>query len=138
MTSDFSTPDLIGYLLKYVVHTGSSGADKLLKNISGHVLNAENDGQNQLIQEWQTYHMGRRVEKLWGRLFKCMTTRCTHIELLNSLDSDSFLMSLRRFIARRGCPYKLLSDGGTNFKGVDGELSDAFAATNPYLIEQRS
>lgn len=82
--------------------------------------------------------LGRRVEKRWGILFKCMTTRCNHIELLNSLDSDSFLMSLRRFIARRGHPYELLSDCGTNFKGGDKELRDAFAAMNPHLKEQLS
>ena len=85
-----------------------------------------------------TVKVGRRVEKRWGILFKCMTTRCSHIEILNGLDSDSFLMSLRRFVARRGRPYELLSDCGTNFKGGDRELRDAFATMNPHLREQLS
>ncbi|KAL1255444.1 hypothetical protein QQF64_013505 [Cirrhinus molitorella] len=60
---------------------------------------------------------GRRNEKRWGILFKCLTTRAVHIEVLTSLDTDSFLMSLKRFISRRGKPAELLSDQGTNFKG---------------------
>jgi len=82
--------------------------------------------------------LGRRVEKRLGILFKCMITRCTHIELLASLNSDSFLMSLRRFIAHGGCPYELLSDCGTNFKGGDRELRDAFTAMDSNLREQLS
>ncbi|XP_028456271.1 chromobox protein homolog 1a [Perca flavescens] len=42
----------------------------------------------------------------------------------------------RRFVARRGRPYELLSDSGTNFKGGDRELRDAFATMNPHLREQ--
>ncbi len=44
--------------------------------------------------------IGRRNEKRRGILFKCITTRAVHIDLLASIDSDSFLMSLRRFIAQ--------------------------------------
>ncbi|KAL0186159.1 hypothetical protein M9458_017829, partial [Cirrhinus mrigala] len=60
--------------------------------------------------------VGRQNEKRWGIIFKCMTTRAVHIDLLASLDRDSFLMALRRFIARRGKPFEILSDQGTNFK----------------------
>lgn len=35
----------------------------------------------------------RRQEKRWGILFKCLTIHCVHMELLASLDADSFLMS---------------------------------------------
>ncbi|KAI2646455.1 Polyprotein P3 [Labeo rohita] len=77
--------------------------------------------------------IGRRNEKRWGIVFKCMTTRATHLDLLTSLDSDSFLMALRRFIARRGKPYELLCDQGTNFKGGERELNDAFAALQDEL-----
>lgn len=77
--------------------------------------------------------IGRRNEKRWGILFKCLTTRAVHIDLLASIDSDSFLMSLRRFIARRGKPYELLSDQGTNFKGGERELKESFAALHEEL-----
>ncbi len=77
--------------------------------------------------------IGCRNEKRWGILFKCLTTRAVHIDLLASIDSDSFLMSLRRFIARRGKPYELLSDQGTNFKGGERELKESFAALHEQL-----
>ncbi|XP_052445918.1 uncharacterized protein LOC127987587 [Carassius gibelio] len=77
--------------------------------------------------------IGRRNEKRWGILFKCLTTRAVHIDLLMSIDSDSFLMALRRFIARRGKPNELLSDQGTNFKGGERELNESFAALHEEL-----
>lgn len=80
--------------------------------------------------------IGRRTEKRWGTIFKCLTTRAVHIELLNSLDVDAFLLALRRFIARRGRPKEILSDCGTNFPGAERELSEALAAMEPQLQEQ--
>jgi len=83
-----------------------------------------------------TIKIGRRREKRWGIIYKCLTTRCVHLDLLPSLDSDSFLMSLRRFIARRGKPYELWSDRGTNFKGGHKELQTAFENMEPELKRQ--
>ena len=71
---------------------------------------------------------GRGTEKRWGIVYKCMTTRAVHIELLQSMSADSFLMSFRRFQARRGTPATLLSDHGTNFKGGESELRESFEA----------
>ncbi|KAK7880770.1 hypothetical protein WMY93_032583 [Mugilogobius chulae] len=82
--------------------------------------------------------VGRRTEKRWGILYKCLTTRAIHLDLLPNMDADSFLMSLRRFIARRGKPYELLSDQGTNFKGGSRELREAFLALEPTVKEQLS
>ncbi|KAE8288370.1 hypothetical protein D5F01_LYC12239 [Larimichthys crocea] len=83
-----------------------------------------------------TVKIGRRTEKRWGIVFKCMTTRCVHLDLLESLDTDAFLMSLRRFISRRGKPFELLSDNGTNFTGGARELREAFESMGPQLKEQ--
>nr|XP_021334729.1 uncharacterized protein LOC101884915 [Danio rerio] len=77
--------------------------------------------------------IGRRNEKRWGIIFKCLTTRAVYIDLLASIDSDSFLMALRRFIARRGKPYELLSDQGTNFKGGERELKESLGALHSEL-----
>ncbi|KAI4889360.1 hypothetical protein NFI96_010288 [Prochilodus magdalenae] len=70
--------------------------------------------------------IGRRTEKRWGIIFKCLTTHL--LDLLARMDTDAFLMALRRFSARRGKPDKLLSDQGTNFQGGSLELKEAFNA----------
>lgn len=80
--------------------------------------------------------VGRRQEKRWGILFKCLTTRCIHIDLLSGLDTDSFLMSFRRFVARRGTPFEVHSDHGTNFVGGERELQQAFNNLSPALQDQ--
>lgn len=58
--------------------------------------------------------LGRWVEKRWGIIFKCLTTRCLHLDLLEKMDAEAFLMALRRFISRRGKPFEILADRGTN------------------------
>ncbi|XP_027861387.1 uncharacterized protein LOC114137071 [Xiphophorus couchianus] len=80
--------------------------------------------------------VGRRIEKRWGLLFKCLTTRAIHIEVLSSLTSDSFLMALRRFVSRRGKPTEILCDQGTNFRGGEKELQESFNALHPSLQSQ--
>lgn len=83
-----------------------------------------------------TVKVGRRSEKRWGVIFKCLTTRCVHLDLLNSIDADAFLLALRRFIARQGTPFEILSDQGTNFRGAARELEEAFAGMMPQLQEE--
>lgn len=80
--------------------------------------------------------IGRRMEKRWGIILKCMTTRAVHLDLLSSIDTDSFLMALRRFVARRGKPFELLSDRGTNFRGGEHELQETFSSLQPDLQAQ--
>lgn len=80
--------------------------------------------------------IGRRNEKRWEILFKCLTTRAVHIDLLTSIDTDSFLMTFRRFIARRGKPAEVYSDQGTNFKGGEKKLQQAFSKMCPNLQQQ--
>ncbi len=67
---------------------------------------------------------GRARVKRYGCLFTCLAIRAIHIEVLHSLEADSFLNGLYRFIARRGTPKRLRSDNGTNFVGASKELAD--------------
>lgn len=70
-----------------------------------------------------TVSIGRRREKRWGALFTCMTTRAIHVELAHTLSTDSAIMALRRFAARRGTPSYVYCDNGTNFRGMSAELA---------------
>ncbi len=70
-------------------------------------------------------NIGIQREKWWGIIFKCLTARCVHLDLLTSIDTDSFLMDLRKFVVCRGKPCKLFSDQGTNFHGGEKELQEA-------------
>ena len=65
---------------------------------------------------------GKPQQKRWICLFTCLSTRAIHLELCFSMDQDSFLNALARFIGRRGTPESIVSDNGTNFKGADNEM----------------
>ena len=60
---------------------------------------------------------GRRELKRYGTLFTCLASRAIHIETANSLDTDSFINALRRFISRWGPVLELRCDNGRNFVG---------------------
>lgn len=60
--------------------------------------------------------------KRWAVLFTCMSTRAIHIEVLESMDSSSFINALRRFFSVRGPAKQIRSDCGTNFVGACKEL----------------
>ena len=63
--------------------------------------------------------------KRYGVIFTCLTTRAVHLELSKDMTTDSFLMTLRQFIARRGEPDIIWCDNGSNFVGVGKELMQA-------------
>ena len=67
----------------------------------------------------------RKELKRYGVLFTCLSSRAVHLESANSLETDSFLNALRRFIARRGPVRVLRSDHGTNLTGAEAELRQA-------------
>ena len=48
------------------------------------------------------------------------------MEVLAAMKTDSFIMALRRMIARRGNIRSMRSDNGTNFVGTENELKRAF------------
>ena len=55
-------------------------------------------------------------------IFVWMSIWVVHIEVAESLDSDSYINAVQRFINQRGCPSLIVSDCGTNCKGVVNEL----------------
>ena len=69
----------------------------------------------------------RSYAKRYGCLFTCLSSRKIHLEVLNAMTTDSFLMGFDRFRSRRGQVDHLYSDNGTNFvaaaKALDKQLA---------------
>lgn len=79
---------------------------------------------------------GRSQTKRYGVVFTCLTMRAIHIEVAHSLDTDSFINSMRRFIARRGKPELVRSDNGGNFVRGEKELRSAIDGWNQEAISE--
>ena len=80
---------------------------------------------------------GRKELKRYGVLFTCMASRAIHLEISNTLETDSFINALRRFISRRGPIRQLRSDQGTNFMGARRELKQALAEMDQQKIKTK-
>lgn len=69
-------------------------------------------------------NVGRSIAKRWAVLFTCLTVRAVYMEVAHSLSSQSCIMAIRRFIARRGAPAEVYTDNGTNFIGASRQLAE--------------
>lgn len=78
--------------------------------------------------------MGRRSERRFVLLVTCLSTRAVHLEVTSSLDTDSFLLALRRFMARRGCPSVIHCDNWKSFKRGERELRESLQNWNEQQI----
>ncbi|XP_071943813.1 uncharacterized protein [Antedon mediterranea] len=72
--------------------------------------------------------------KRYGCIFTCLATRAIHLEVSHSLDTDSFINALQRFITRRGEPAEIRSDNGTNLVGAQLQLKQALKGWNQHKI----
>ncbi|XP_045034629.1 uncharacterized protein LOC116930576 [Daphnia magna] len=66
-----------------------------------------------------------KTTKRWSVLYTCLVTRAVFLELVPSLSSTDFLLSLRKFVAMYRSPEVVHSDNGTNFVGAERELREA-------------
>ena len=79
---------------------------------------------------------GRSSVKRYGCLFTCLVVRAVHIEVVHSLDTDSFINAVRRFINLRGSPSTIYSDNGSNFTAGERELRESLEDWNQQSIEK--
>ena len=61
-------------------------------------------------------------EKVWVCLFTCCIVRAVHLDLVPDLTTEAFLRCLKRFIARRGLPSRMLSDNGRTFEAAATQI----------------
>ena len=74
------------------------------------------------------------IPKRYGATFTYLASRAFHIELAGDLSTDSFILTLRRFTARRSNPQTITRDNGTNFVGAQRELSDEIQKLDQHKI----
>ena len=72
------------------------------------------------------------MKKVYVALFTCGVTRAIHLELVEDLNTISFVNCLRRFCSRRGTPRLINSDNAKTFKAAD-KLLDKLATDHTFL-----
>ena len=82
-----------------------------------------------------TTKCGRKNHKRYGCIFTCLTTRAVHIEILDSVDTSSFVSALQRFISHRGHPSTISCDNGTNFIVEERELREVLSEWDQRTID---
>lgn len=78
----------------------------------------------------------RSLIKRYGVLFTCMAGRAMHLEMAHTMDTDSCLNALRRFVCRRSHVIHIRSDNGANLVGAKKELEKAISGWNYSKIEK--
>ena len=68
--------------------------------------------------------------KQYWVLFTCFASRGVHIEVTCTMETDSFIQALRRFMARRGKVGSIRSDNETNFVGTANKLRKTLVKMN--------
>ncbi|KAK7590682.1 hypothetical protein V9T40_002295 [Parthenolecanium corni] len=90
----------------------------------------------------------RRIEsgekgKAWVLLFTCLRTRAIHLEPMWDMTTQEFLLSFRKFVARRNVPRDILTDNAPQFHVINGRFSAIWQtlekdpATAEYFAERQ-
>ena len=88
-----------------------------------------------------TVKQRRSTVKRYGAMFTCIASRAVHIEVTFSLDTDSFILALRRLGAQRGNIRSIYSYNGSNFIDAEQELKKVYMEMDDrkiqsFLLEQ--
>ena len=80
---------------------------------------------------------GRVEAKAYIVLYSCSLCRALYLDLVPSLETQEFIMSFKKLIARKGRPLKVYSDNGSTFVGAAGWLEKALSDEkfNNFLAE---
>ena len=64
--------------------------------------------------------------KVYIAIYTCGMSRAVHLDIVPDLTAETFLLSFRRFTARRGVPLEVKSDNGKTFKSAAKSLQALF------------
>ena len=80
---------------------------------------------------------GRAKGKAYIVLYACSLSRALYLDLVPSLETREFILSLKKLIARKGRPQKIYSDNGSTFVGAARWLRKAMCdeKLNKFLAE---
>ena len=62
------------------------------------------------------------MHKAYVVIFTCASSRSVILDLVEDNSSKTFMNSINKFIAKRCCSKKIISDNGTAFKSQDSQL----------------
>ena len=68
-------------------------------------------------------------QKVWVCLYTCLAVRAIHMELMQDMSAEQFLLGFRRFVARWGKPKQIVSDNGSQFKLASDVLEKVWKST---------
>ena len=66
-------------------------------------------------------HGGEEI-KVYLCLFTCATTRALHLEIVQDLSTETFLLAFRKFAARRSLPTIMVSDNASTYLSAADEI----------------
>lgn len=67
---------------------------------------------------------GCKLIKAYICVFICFSTKAIHLEFVDDLTTESFMLALRRFIGRRSILKHIYSDNGKTFVGCKSQLKE--------------
>jgi hypothetical protein len=65
----------------------------------------------------------RSTGKAWGVIFVCTSTSLAHVEIAETYSTESFKMTVRRFMALHGAPKRFQSDQRTQLVAASKQLA---------------
>ena len=77
---------------------------------------------------------GKKVKR-WVVLYTCASSRSVILDIVEAMDTDTFIRSLRRFVARRGLPLEIWSDNHATLKRANKELTTLWKMMDKKKIE---
>ena len=79
---------------------------------------------------------GRKILTRYFAIFTCFSLRAVHLEVTRKLDTDSFVLALRRFLSTRGKVRSIRSDNGRDFVGTNNAMKKAFSEIEDDRVEK--